>query len=373
MKMHSVRMRLVFTGALALLAIGLVSNTGTAQTPTSHYFPETRHTVKGLFLTYWQEHGALAQQGYPLSEEFTEVNDLDGKPYTIQYFERAVFESHPENKPPYNVLLSQLGTFQYRAKYGDAGAPSQQPHTGGQLFKETGHYAGGTFLEYWKSHGGLAQQGFPISEEFTEVSDLDRKPYLVQYFERAVFEYHPENKPPYDVLLSQLGTFQLRSKYPSGPPGGEGSPVPTAVATTPPARPSPTSSTPKPTRTPGGTNCSAVPDSRKSTVSHAGPVAISNVQYVGQEFVELKNTGGDPTDISKWVLRDKNDPNQQYAFPDGTHLSAGATLQVYTEPGHEYTFNSRSAIWNNCGDALELLDASGAVVATYAYGTHLLP
>jgi hypothetical protein len=28
-----------------------------------------------------------------------------------------------------------------------------------------------------------------------------------------VFEWHPENAPPYDVLLSQLGTFQYKLKY----------------------------------------------------------------------------------------------------------------------------------------------------------------
>src|SRR3954466_11561297 len=56
------------------------------------------------------------QQGYPISEEFTEVSALDGKPYTVQYFERAVFEMHPENKAPYDVLLSQLGTFQFQTK-----------------------------------------------------------------------------------------------------------------------------------------------------------------------------------------------------------------------------------------------------------------
>jgi hypothetical protein len=27
----------------------------------------------------------------------------------------------------------------------------------------------------------------------------------VQYFERARFEYHPENAAPYDVLLGQFG------------------------------------------------------------------------------------------------------------------------------------------------------------------------
>ena len=70
---------------------------------------------------------------------------------------------------------------------------------------------GGKFRAYWEQHGGLAQQGYPISDEFTEVSDLNGKPYTVQYFQRAVFELHPENAgTPYEVLLSQLGTFQAR-------------------------------------------------------------------------------------------------------------------------------------------------------------------
>jgi predicted metalloprotease len=71
-------------------------------------------------------------------------------------------------------------------------------------------------LQYWRTHGGLPQQGFPISDPFVEVSELNGQPYLVQYFERAVFEYHPENRPPHDVLLSQLGTFRLQAAYPNG-------------------------------------------------------------------------------------------------------------------------------------------------------------
>lgn len=86
-------------------------------------------------------------------------------------------------------------------------------------FKETGKGACGRFLEYWQQNGGLAQQGYPISNEFIEKSELDGKDYRVQYFERAVFELHPEHKPPYDVLLSQLGTFQYKRKYPNGEPG----------------------------------------------------------------------------------------------------------------------------------------------------------
>jgi glucose/arabinose dehydrogenase len=178
-------------------------------------FPETGMTMSGLFRDYWNRNGALPQQGFPISRVMGEVSDLNGKPYTVQYFERAVFEYHPENQPPFNVLLSQLGTFRYRQKYPN-GAPGQKPNTtaGSVRVPETGKRLGGLFLKYWQEHGGLPQQGYPISDEFMEKSDLNGKEYLVQYFERAVFELHPENAGnQYEVLLSQLGTFRYREKY----------------------------------------------------------------------------------------------------------------------------------------------------------------
>lgn len=181
---------------------------------TSQHFVETNKTVPGIFGEYWQQHGGLAQQGYPISEVRGEISELNQQPYTVQYFERAVFEYHPENGPPYNILLSQLGTFQYRRKY-PQGAPDQHLNqTNGIYFSQTGHWVGGKFWAYWQAHGGLAQQGYPLSDEFTEISDLNGQPYTVQYFERAVFESHPENAPPYDILLSQLGTVQYKQKYP---------------------------------------------------------------------------------------------------------------------------------------------------------------
>ncbi len=190
-------------------------------------FPETGKAATGIFMDYWQTHGGLAQQGYPVSGLIREKSDLNGQTYTVQYFERAVFEFHTEYSAPNDVLLSQLGTFQYKRKYPN-GAPNQKPNTsaGSRLFTETGKRVGGKFLDYWNTHGGLAQQGFPLSEEFMEVSETDGKTYLVQYFERAVFEYHPEFAPPNDVLLSLLGNFFYKQKYGGG--GGPG-PVPTAT------------------------------------------------------------------------------------------------------------------------------------------------
>jgi hypothetical protein len=104
------------------------------------------------------------------------------------------------------------------------GASSQtvSAQAGCQTFRETGHKVCGRFLDYWNTHGGLAQQGYPLSEEFIETSALNGRPYTVQYFERAVFEKHPENKPPFDVLLSQLGTFLGNGKYTQGFPAAAG-------------------------------------------------------------------------------------------------------------------------------------------------------
>jgi hypothetical protein len=175
----------------------------------------TGKSASGVFLSYWLNHGGVLQQGYPISDAIGEQSELNGQIYTVQYFERAVFELHSELKgTPYEVLLSQLGTFQYKKKYPD-GAPNQRPNrdAGTVLVPETGKYLGGAFLTYWQQHGGVQQYGYPISDEFTEVSDLDGRPYTVQYFERAVFEWHPENAPPYNVLLSQLGTYSWENKY----------------------------------------------------------------------------------------------------------------------------------------------------------------
>jgi hypothetical protein len=198
-----------------LVAISSSSYPATAQS-SSRYFPETRHTIQGKFLDYWLKNGGLAQQGYPISQEINEISSVDGKSYRVQYFERAVFEMHSENKPPYDVLLSLIGVFAYQQRYGSApgGAVGQKVNTNSPVtFTETGKTIGGVFKAYWQQHGGLSQQGYPISNEFQEVSTLNGKVYTVQYFERAVFEWHPENAgTPYEVLLSQLGTFRYKAK-----------------------------------------------------------------------------------------------------------------------------------------------------------------
>ena len=224
-------MRLWAASVLILLTLAVQplltqGQSASAQQSGCKLFPETGKQICGKFLAYWTSHGGLAQQGYPLSGEFSEVSDTDGKSYTVQYFERAVFEMHPENQPPNDVLLALLGSMAYRQRYPN-GAPELPPPmnpVAGMFFAQTGKEIRGVFLDYWKAHGGLAQQGYPITNLLNEKNLMDGKTYTVQYFERAVLEMHPENQPPYNVLLSQLGSFRFKGRYPNGDPSSATSP-----------------------------------------------------------------------------------------------------------------------------------------------------
>ncbi len=91
--------------------------------PDRIFFPETGHTLAYGFKRYWEQHGGLYTFGYPISEEFSEVNPDTGQVYTVQYFERARFEYHPEYAgTDYEVLLGRLG-----AQYAQARRVKTEP------------------------------------------------------------------------------------------------------------------------------------------------------------------------------------------------------------------------------------------------------
>jgi hypothetical protein len=227
-RMYTMRQSINITLFTTLFALILAGAVPTVSAPVGQgdcrLFPETGKSVCGRFLAYWDAHGGLAQQGYPVSAEFQERSEVDGKSYMVQYFERAVFELHPENKPPFDVLLSLLGRMKLDTKYGSKVSDGDEGLITGdeQVFPETGKKVSGVFLEYWKSHGGLAQQGYPISNAMYESITRTSPARIVQYFERAVFELHPDNESRFQVLLSRLGAEQFGLKYPNGEPQAGG-------------------------------------------------------------------------------------------------------------------------------------------------------
>ena len=197
--MLTVRRSVRLLAALLLLCcvLTLLPPTG-AGAVAPIYFPQTGHHVPFDFSVFWLANGGLPQFGYPLSEVFRETLE-DGKSYEVQYFERARFERHPENAAPNDVLLGQFGRRIHPADPAVAAQPDAR------FFADTGHNVSGGFLTYWETNGGLPQFGLPLTEVFTETLG-DGKSYQVQYFERARFEYHPENTDPqYQVLLGQFG------------------------------------------------------------------------------------------------------------------------------------------------------------------------
>ena len=250
--------------ALAALIVP-IARVGAAA-PDMVFFPQTGHQVGAPFLKYWRAHGGLAVYGYPITEAMQEKSDLDGNTYTVQYFERARLESHPENAAPWDVILGQLGRNNaQKVLFQSAMNPiaADKAPAGAKYFPETQHSVGNAFLSYYNAHGALDQFGYPLSEEFQEKA-ADGKTYTVQYFERNRFEYHPENAAPYNVLLGLLGSRMAQEKKLNTAAVSQAANAPTydeALFATP--TPIPPTATPvPPTATPAPVPPTAVPAPR---------------------------------------------------------------------------------------------------------------
>jgi hypothetical protein len=197
----------VFLGLFSLVLSGLMSAAPVSAAQSC--FTETGQCIQGRFFEYWQANGGLARNGYPLTAERRETLE-DGKEYTVQYFERVRLEYHPENAAPNDVQLGQFGRRILREDYITAMGETYEQATapvagsGPYYFAQTGHTIAPRFQAYWQQNGGLAQFGYPITEErYDSVADSC---CTTQYFERARFEWHPENEgTPYLILLGQFG------------------------------------------------------------------------------------------------------------------------------------------------------------------------
>src|SRR5918912_4402515 len=89
--------------ALALCAL-LVTGGSTAHAKTEQRcFPETGQCISGRFRAYWEQNGGLAVFGYPTTPAVQNNDPSINTKGLVQWFERARFEQHPENVPPYEV------------------------------------------------------------------------------------------------------------------------------------------------------------------------------------------------------------------------------------------------------------------------------
>jgi hypothetical protein len=214
--------RLIFIPLFALVLMMTAPAAQVGAAPSSpddllmpRYFPETGFWVQGLFRQYWETHGGLYIQGYPITGVFQQ----DG--YYRQYFERAVFEYHPEFAgTPYVVELARVGADLTQSRSSEPPFQPLDPFADSKdhvYFDATHHALSYGFKTFWNENGGLQNFGYPLSEEFDEQNQPppagDGQTHTVQYFERARFEYHPENRgTKYEVLLGLLGREYLAQK-----------------------------------------------------------------------------------------------------------------------------------------------------------------
>ena len=157
------------------------------------YFSETGMSVSFGFKRFFEERGGLENFGYPITPEIQENG------FTVQYFQRARYEYHPEHAGTrYEVQLGLLGDILTSGRIFPKATPVATTEDQ-RYFPETGHVVSGAFLRFYNTRGGLDIFGYPVSEVIQENGRS------VQYFQRSRFEYHPQLPEAYQITLGLLG------------------------------------------------------------------------------------------------------------------------------------------------------------------------
>ena len=112
----------------------------------------------------------------------------------------------------------------------------------------------------------------------------------------------------------------------------------------------------------------------------SGTIEIGEVHYdaagndndnLNDEWVELINPANPAADLTGWSVKDES-ATHRYRFPDGFSLPEGQTVRLHTGCGEDtatalYWCNRGSAVWNNSGDTVFVIDPNGNVVVSASY------
>jgi hypothetical protein len=165
------------------------------------YFPQTHHTLKDPFLHFYNQVNGLKIFGLPLTEAFDDGGQI------VQYFERSELVA-ANGRVSIEPLGSQLTASRHFPPLACC------PPGNEAWFSQTRHWLTGQFLAFWRSHKGPTLFGMPISQPLHEQNgDGTGRTYLVQYFQNARMEYHPELAGTRNVVtLGLLGRQALQQR-----------------------------------------------------------------------------------------------------------------------------------------------------------------
>ena len=364
---------------IALIGLAMIP-AALARAQDARCFPETGFCISCPIRRYWEQNGGLPVFGYPTTPLVTETVENWTGP--VQWFERDRLEDHTNQG--LGVLAGRLGV----ERLAQQGRPWQfrqlgPPVPGCRGFPETGYYLCGGFLSYWERNGGLERFGYPVTDQITE--ELEGRTYTVQYFERRRMEYHPENRPPFDILLGLLGNEIRRGAAPLPTP----TPLPVSqqILIDEPAEntivSSPVRLRGRTTRLPSGgglnyriyePNGAELASGSFAVIEQAGGVGSFSVYLAYQapagstvqiELTERDARSGATIARSVRTVRYAPTTAQQITIDSPQNgARVGARIQV----------TGRTAIYPSEGDLLlNVLDSSGVIITSFIFGVQGVP
>jgi hypothetical protein len=177
-----VRYFILLTAALALAACA-------NQPDTTITSSKSQYGVSPIFSQYYADHGGEGVMGAPISSEVSE-NGL-----TVQYFQNAKLEYHPQLPGDNQIILASLGQDYYGLSRCVPAASADNT-----LYFNNCHAVDPAFREYFEKRGGVAFFGYPISERY-----IFEGVEMAQNFERATIVWDTRKPVEYRFGLLPLG------------------------------------------------------------------------------------------------------------------------------------------------------------------------
>jgi len=191
---------------------------------------EDQICVNGEILTFWQANDGMRLFGLAIDNQ--SPHRYIHEAYNIQNFERARIEHRFGQRKPYNFQLGLIGA-EWIARYQNELSPIlpsdeatlQGTHASCVALSNAQYTVCGAFRTFYQRHGlqfdnlafitpaeSLALFGLPLTPAMRW--NRNGNQYIVQVFERARLEYHPENSPDDRVMLGRINA-EIRENAPA--------------------------------------------------------------------------------------------------------------------------------------------------------------
>ncbi len=216
---------------IVIICITYCFNTATPSHAATPCVPsDVQICVNGDIQKFWQANNGAQLFGLPIDNE--SAHRYIHEAYHIQNFERARIEYRFGQRKPYNFQLGLIGV-EWLTRYQSELSPLlpsdeaslQGTHASCVALSNAQYTVCGAFRTFYQSHGlqldslafitaaeSLALFGLPLTPAMRW--NRNGQQYIVQIFERARLEYHPENSLSDRVMLGRINA-EIRENTPA--------------------------------------------------------------------------------------------------------------------------------------------------------------